>query len=398
MFDFHYIALTAESDRVSGVLNAVARGDALRQLTERSLTPIDLRQGSQSIGSSRRVRPAILGNAYSMLADQLETGVPLLKSLQVLVEQSDNQAFRSVMTDLTEEVANGSALADAMQQHSMVFGQLETSIVRAGEEGAFLPEALRRIAAVRERTEATKSKIMGAMAYPTLLIVVGTVVVTGMLTFFVPKFEPLFDSLRKVDAMPFATTLLLGISGILQRYGIWLLIGSAAAIAIGWKHLTGPTARRTLDTVLLRTWIVGPVIRDFAISRFCRVLGSLLQNGVPMLRSLEIARTAAANHQLSESIAAAAESVVGGRSLAEPLAASGQFTGDVLQMLHVAEQSNKLESVLLSISEKLDVRAQRRLDLFVKMLEPALMLVMAIVVGFLVIALLMPVFESNGLV
>ncbi len=398
MYEFHYKALTAESVRVNGVLNAIARGDALRQLAEQSLTPVDLRQGTQSIGSRQRVRPAVLANAYGMLADQLETGVPLLKSLQVLVEQSDNQAFRSVMTDLTEEVANGSALADAMQQHSTVFGQLETSIVRAGEEGAFLPEALRRIAAVRERTEATKSKIMGAMAYPALLIVVGTVVVTGMLTFFVPKFEPLFDSLRKVDAMPFATTLLLGISGILQRYGIWLLIGSSAAIAIGWKHLTGPTARRTLDTVLLRTWIVGPVVRDFAISRFCRVLGSLLQNGVPMLRSLEIARTAAANHQLSESIAAAAESVVGGRSLAEPLAASGQFTGDVLQMLHVAEQSNKLESVLLSISEKLEVRAQRRLDLFVKMLEPALMLVMAIVVGFLVIALLMPVFESNGLV
>ena len=398
MFEFHYKALTAESDRVSGVIDAVARGDALRQLADRSLTPIDLHQGTRTIRSSRRVRPAILGNAYNMLADQLEAGVPLLKSLQVLVEQSDNQSFRSVITDLTEEVANGSALADTMDQHPNVFGQLEISIVRAGEEGAFLSEALRRIAAVRERTEATKSKIIGAMVYPALLIVVGTVVVTGMLTFFVPKFEPLFDGLRKVDAMPVATTILLGVSGFLQRYGIWLLMGSIAAISIGWRNVTGPTARRTLDTVLLRTWIVGPVIRDFAISRFCRVLGSLLQNGVPVLRSLEIARTAAANHQLSESIAAAAESIVEGRSLAEPLAASGQFSGDVLQMIHVAEQSNKLESVLLSISEKLEVRAQRRLDLFVKMLEPALMLVMAIVVGFLVIALLMPVFESNGLV
>lgn len=165
-----------------------------------------------------------------------------------------------------------------------------------------------------------------------------------------------------------------------------------------WKHITGHAARRLFDIVSLRAWLIGPVVRDFAISRFCRVLGSLLQNGVPMLRSLEIARTAAANHLMSESIAAASESVVSGRSLAQPLASSGQFTADVIQMLHVAEQSNKLESVLLNISEQLDSRAQRRLDLFVKMLEPALMLVMAIIVGFLVIALLMPVFESNGLV
>jgi len=398
MPDFHYQALTADAERVTGVIDAAARGDALRELSERGLTPVELRGTVTTAAKQRRVRPAALANAWAMLADQLETGVPLLKALQVLVEQSDSQAFREIMNDLTEEVANGSALADAMEQHPSVFGTLETSVVRAGEEGAFLPESLRRIAAVRERAEATRSRIMGAIAYPALLVAVGAIVVTGMLTFFVPKFEPLFDSLRKADAMPLATTILLTVSGFLQQYGLWLVGGLMIALAASWSRLTGPAARRLLDTTLLRTWVIGPIVRDFAISRFCRVLGSLLQNGVPMLRSLDIARMAAANHLMSESIGAASESVVAGKSLAQPLADSGQFTGDVVQMLHVAEQSNKLESVLLSISDKLDVRAQRRLDLFVKMLEPALMLVMAVIVGFLVIALLMPVFESNGLV
>lgn len=398
MIDYQYEALNSDSDRIAGVISAGTRGDALLQLQSRELTPIRLSESSSRITFSRGIRSSAVAASWAMLADQLETGVPLLSALQVLDEQTENSALQSILRDLADAVANGSPLAGALEQHSSVFSPLETSIVRAGEEGAFLPEALRRIAAVRERNEETRSRILGAMAYPALLMVVGFLVVTGMLTFFVPKFEPLLDSLRKADAMPWPTTALLGISEFLQHYGAILLLAVGVAVFIGRQRLAGPPARRLLDTCTLKLWFVGPLIRDFAIARFCRVLGSLLQNGVPMLRSLEIAKGTAANHLLSDSIAAASESVVSGKSLARPLAASGQFSGDIVQMLYVAEQSNKLESVLLSISDKLDVRAQRRLDLFVKMLEPALMLVMAVVVGFFVIALLMPVFESNGLV
>jgi general secretion pathway protein F/type IV pilus assembly protein PilC len=398
MFEFHYTALSVSSERVAGAITAATRGDALRLLTEKALTPITLRQNVKQIMACGRVRSSVLASAYVMLADQLETGVPLLNALQVLEQQSDTSSFRFSMNEVSEQVANGTSLADAMEQQPHVYGSLETSVIRAGEEGAFLPEALRRIASVRERNEATKSRIVGALAYPALLVVVGGIVITGMLTLFVPKFEPLFDSLQKADVMPLPTTVLLGVSGLLQSYGLWVAASVAVAAFLSRKAVSGPAGRCLMDRTLLRMWLVGPVVRDFAISRFCRVLGSLLQNGVPMLRSLEISRAAASNYILSESIGSAAESVASGKSLAAPLAASGQFSGDVVQMLQVAEQSNRLESVLLSIAERLDVRAQRRLDLVVKMLEPALMLVMAIIVGFLVVALLMPVFESNGLV
>lgn len=398
MLEFEYTAVGANSERVAGVINAVTRGDAVRLLTEQSLIPVDLQQNAKRNEVSGHVRSPALAAAYSMLADQLETGVPLLNALRVLEEQADSSTFRFSVNKVSEEVANGAGLADAMEQQPRIFGLLETSVIRAGEEGAFLPEALRRIASVRERNEATKSCIVGALAYPALLVAVGAIVVTGMLTFFVPKFEPLFDSLRRADAMPLPTTILLAVSGFLQSYGIWLLAAAVGAAVLLRNTISAAAFRRWTDRTLLRTWLVGPVVRDFAISRFCRVLGSLLQNGVPMLKSLEVSKAAASNYILSESIGTAAESVASGNSLSSPLAASGQFTSDVLQMMQVAEQSNRLESVLLNIAERLDVRAQRRLDLFVRMLEPALMLVMAVIVGFLVVALLLPVFESNGLV
>ena len=398
MAEFEYTASDAELRRVSGIVSAPSRGDALRVLMEQQLTPVLLQQHSHTNVRHGRVRSSVLASAYSMLADQLETGVPLLNALQVLEEQSDSETFRHSLNHVADRVSDGAGLADAMEQQTGIFGPLDTSVIRAGEEGAFLPDALRRIAMVRERNEATNSRILGALAYPLLLVIVGTIVVVGMLTFFVPKFDPLFENLRKADAMPMSTLILLALSGFLKVWGLWLAAACGLGVMLSWKMLTGSTSRRLMDRALLRTWLIGPIIRDFAIARFCRILGSLLQNGVPMLRSLDIAAKAAANRELSESINAAAESVASGDSLTTPLASCGQFTGDILQMMQVAEQSNRLESVLLRVSEKLDVRAQQRLDLFVRMLEPALMLVMAIIVGFLVVALLMPVFESNGLV
>ncbi|MEY3175320.1 MAG: Type secretion system protein [Planctomycetota bacterium] len=397
MPQFQYIAVNPQGQRVPGTLLADSRAEALQQLTAAAMVPVSLREALSHRARRDRVSHAALAAAFSLLSDQLDTGVPLLRALQVLSSQSSNQALRSILASVAAQVADGSSLAAALASHPAAFTELDVSMVQAGEEGGFLQESLRRLAAVRERQEEVRSRILSAAAYPILLAAVSVLVVTGMLIFFVPQFQPLFDSLIEAGRLPWPTRLLLWFSDFVSRYSLPLLL--CIFLAGVMLRLRVPVSQMTLirDRLLLRLGGIGPVVRSIAIARFCRVLGALLQNGVPMLRSLEISRRAAGNLVISETIAAAQESICGGRSLAGPLATGNHFPADVLEMIAVAEQANRLESVLLKLADRLELRAQRRLDLVLRMLEPALMLVMAVVVGFMVIALLMPVFEGTGL-
>ena len=397
MSQFTYSAINGSGQKVLGQLNAASRGDALQALAQQALMPLTLMEAKITPLRGHRVKPSAIAAACSLLADQLDTGVPLLKALRVMEQQTSSAGLKTALARIAERVADGSTLADAMTEHGTLFGELEVSMVRAGEEGGFLDESLRRLAIVRERQEEIRGRLLSALAYPALLVVVGSIVVVGMLTFFVPKFEPLFESLRQSNRMPLPTTILLALSGFLQSWGLPLLVLIVVAVVTAKSLIPVEKIRLFRDRHSLKMKGIGPVVQSLAIARFCRVLGTLLQNGVPMLKSLEIARSATGNRILSQTIAAAAENIGAGKSLSIPLAASGHFPADVLEMLSVAEQSNKLESVLLKLADKLESRSQLRLDMLMKLLEPLMMVVMAVVVGFLVIALLMPVFEGNGL-
>jgi len=397
MSQFIYSAIDGSGKKILGQLNAASRGDALTALAQQAIMPLTLKEGRVTPLRGQRVKPAAIAAACSLLADQLDTGVPLLKALRVMEQQTSSEGLKTALARIAEKVADGSTLADAMAERGTLFGELEVSMVRAGEEGGFLDESLRRLAIVRERQEEIRGRLMSALAYPALLMIVGGLVVVGMLTFFVPKFEPLFESLRLSGRMPWPTTVLLAISSALKTWGLPALVLVAIAIPVLKSLIPAERARLFYDHASLQMKGIGPVVRSLAIARFCRVLGTLLQNGVPMLKSLEIARRATGNRVLSETIAIAAENIGAGKSLSVPLAASGHFPPDVLEMIAVAEQSNKLESVLLKLADKLESRSQLRLDMLMKLMEPLLMVVMAVIVGFLVIALLMPVFEGNGL-
>jgi general secretion pathway protein F/type IV pilus assembly protein PilC len=397
MPQFQYIAVNSSGQRVPGTLLANTRADALQQLAAAAMVPLSLNEGSNHRGRSERIPPAALASAFSLLSDQLDTGVPLLRALQVLSTQSSNATLRTVLNGIAAQVADGSSLAAALAAKPGVFHDLDISMIQAGEEGGFLQESLRRLATVRERQEEVRARVLSAAAYPALLAVVSLLVVAGMLVFFVPQFQPLFDSLIESGRLPWPTSLLLWISDTLSRWFLPLVIVTSAILLIIRVRVPAESLATLRDRTAIRIPGVGPVVRAISIARFCRVLGALLQNGVPMLRSLEISRRAAGNRVISDTIAAAQESICSGQSLATPLAASNHFPPDVLEMIAVAEQANRLESVLLKLADRLELRAQRRLDLFLRMLEPALMLVMATIVGFMVVALLMPVFEGTGL-
>jgi general secretion pathway protein F len=397
MPQFQYTARSLNGRLVDGVLAADSRQEVLGLLAKQSLLPVSV--GEAKAGRSlqmRRVRGAVLASMFEMLADLLESGVELLKAIDVLIEQTAHPVLKATLEDLRKQVADGRPLADSMKCHPAVFSELSVSIVRAGEEGGFLEDSLKRIADFTEKQEELRGRVLGALAYPLFLLIAGAVVVTGMVVFFVPKFAPLFDRMRAEGTLPTSTILLLGLSDFLRTYGAWLVIVGCGLAFVTRQQMQSEHARRWIDTARLRIRGVGSVVRSLAMARFCRVLGTLLKNGVPMLKSLRIARDATGNVVLSQAIADAADNVSSGKSLSEPLRACGEFPREILEIIAVGEQSNRLETVLLNLADKLEHRTQRRLDVLMKLLEPSLMLVMAVVIGFLVMALLLPVFESSG--
>jgi general secretion pathway protein F/type IV pilus assembly protein PilC len=268
-------------------------------------------------------------------------------------------------------------------------------MVRAGSEGGFLEEALERVAEFTEKQEDLKGRTVGALAYPIFLAVIGTAIVTALLIFIVPKFEELFARLRSRGELPAVTEWLLWFSGSLTSYGLIFLAAAVVAFLYARRGLQTEQGRLFYDRVRTRLPVAGKIMLNLSVARFCRVLGTLLRNGVPILKSLDISADAAGNRVLGSAIRAAAENISAGESLAQPLAASGHFPRNVVEMIAVAEESNSLERVLNDIADSLERTTWRQLDLMVRLLEPVMLLILAGVVLVVVIALLLPVLKMS---
>ncbi len=400
MPDFQYTAREVSGQQVTGVLSAASEHDVLSSLAARKLFPIKVDLAEEAKTEQRRLGRRVparhLTVFYRQLADLLKSGVPLLRSLHLLENQTSQPTLKYIIQNVAEHVADGTRLADAMKQHPRVFNDLSVSMVRAGEEGSFLEDVLKRIAAFGEHQEDLKSRVVGAMVYPAFLMSTGTVIVVWMLVQFVPKFAPIFERMSARDTLPWATTTLLGISNFAQNF--WLLIvlcfGIAAFTVVKWAQ-TKP-GRLRVDNLRLRASGLGPIVRSLAIARFCRILGTLLKNGVPILQSLRIAKDATGNVVLSHAIGSAADNVSAGKSLAQPLASSGEFPPEIVEMITVGEEANNLEQVLIDIADNMERRTNRQLELFVRLLEPVMLLIMAVLVVFVIAALLLPVLQMSG--
>ena len=402
MAEFRYVAREISGQQVEGTVSAASEREALGSLAAKNLFPIsiDLAEAAKAhqANKRRRVPARVLAVFYTQLADLLRAGVPLLRALDLLVKQTRQMTLKLVVQEVRDQVADGTRLAEALRQHPTVFNELTVSMVRAGEEGSFLEESLQRIADFTEHQEELKGRVIGAMAYPAFLVVVGGLIVVGMLVFFVPKFEPLFDTMRKEGTLPIATTMLLATSGFLQAYGWLVILGLVGAFFLAQRYFTNDeSGRMRLDQLRLKVFGVGQVVRSLAVARFCRVLGTLLHNGVPILNSLQIAKDATGNRVISTAIAQAADHVSSGRSLAQPLAECGQFPADVLEMIAVGEEANNLEQVLVGVADKMERQTNRQLDLVVRLLEPVMLVVMAGIILFLLIALMLPIFNSSSM-
>lgn len=399
MPQFSYTARTASGEDVAGTITAGSVRESLNLLTEKALFPLQVEAiKSKGAGWSFRksIKPQLVATNLSQLADLLHNGVPLLKALDILAGQAVQREMVQVLTDIRDQVSEGTSLDEAFARHPKVFNELTISMVRAGSEGAFLEDALKRTADFLELQEELKWRVVGAMAYPSFLAVAGFCVTVVLIVFFVPKFAELFARLeRQGGGLPAATVTLLWLSDFLGRYGLLLLAAAVAAFLWLRKAARTENGRLFADQWKLKIPVFGPIFLNSAVSRFCRVLGTLLRNGVPLLKSLEISSDSAGNYVLARAIRASAENVSSGETLARPLAGCGLIPTNVMAMISVAEESNNLDVVLVNIADTLDRKIARQLDVMVRLVEPMMLLVMGGVILFVLVALLLPVFDMS---
>lgn len=396
MPEFAYVARNPDGERVTGTVAASSTREAVAALSAQDLFPLTVESEKRlSPRRSPRVRAQVIATTYGQLAALLRSGVPLLRSIDVVRRQSTQRGLVQVLDDVYAHIEEGASLADAMARHPRVFHEMATSILRAGAEGGFLEEALDRVATFTEQQDDLKSRVIGALAYPAFLAVVGSTIVGVLIVFFVPRFEDLFSRLRERGELPVVTDGLLWFSEVLRQWGLVALALAFVLVIVIRTRLQTERGRQLRDTCKLRVPLAGSIYLNLAVARFCRVLGTLLKGGVPILRSLEISGAATGNRVLSAAIGDAAANISEGESLTRPLAECGHFPPAVIEMVGVAEEANTLETVLTDIADSLERQTWRRLDLMVRLVEPVMLLVMASIVLVVVIALLLPVMKMS---
>ena len=393
---FSYKAVDGEGKTSAGTLVAESQQAAFNLLNERSLFPVQISEGGEAakshIISGGRIKLRLVAGFYGQLGDLLRAGVPMLRSLEVLTRQSSSPVMKEIVREIAEDVAGGMPLADALSKHPRAFRELHVSMVRAGERGGFLEDVLTRVAGFIDRADDLRNKLRGSMIYPCVLLFIGTTVITAMLVFFVPQLRPFIER-AKPNVL---THLVFAVSDGLSSYGLFLLAGMAVTAVLLVTYAGTESGRRRLDLLKLKTPVLGKTLVMIALCRFCRILGTMLASGVPILQALRISRDSMGNEILAEEVDKATDNVQKGRQMSEPFAKSEFFPLDMVDMIAVAEESNNLEKVLVQIADTNEARTERAIDLGVRMVEPLLLTVIAGMVAIIAIALLVPILTMSA--
>lgn len=400
MPNFTYTARNLSGELIKGSIAANTERDVISSLSNQSLFPVkvavdDPNAKAITFGGGG-VSDQKIAVFYEQLATLMSNGVPMLRSLRILQEQTTVPALQKALEDVISRVEDGEALSDGFARHPKIFSEISVNMSRAGAEGGFLEDALSRVAKFTEQQAELKSRTVGALVYPAVLATIGSIIIAVLLIFFVPKFGEMFKVLKDKGELPAITEWLLAFSNFLQGYGLILAGVMAVLYLLVRIQLSTESGRLFTDRVKLKIPMLGGIFQSLAVSRFCRVLGTLLKNGVPILKGLEISSEATGNKVLAQAITDATDNITAGESLSVPLGKSGHFPRNVTEMISVAEESNSLDDVLVNISEGLEKQTVRRLELMVKLIEPLMLMVMAAVVLVVVVALLLPIMKMGS--
>ncbi len=364
----------------------------VRTLDDRELFPVSVRpHAEQKAARGGRVRIRDLSVMYGQLSDLLRAGVPMLRALDTLSKALQNGRLCQILVTVREDVAAGETFAASLANHPETFKSLHSAMVRAGEQAGFLEDVLANLSQFLDRQDDLRNKVRGSLVYPAVLTVLGTIAVLVMLTVFVPKFEKFFAGLDQ----PLPTEILFAASNVLLNHWAVLAAGVFLAVVAVIGLFQSEGGRQAWERWQLKLPILGKLIRTVCISRFCRIFGTMLHNGVPILQALDISKDAAGNAVLADTIGTAAKSVEAGEALSGPLQAGGLFPPEILEMIAVAEESNQLDKVLVQIADTVDRRTSRQLDQAVRLVEPPILVVIAGVIGFIAVGLLYPIFTMS---
>jgi len=404
---YTYSALDVRGKETKGVVSADsarAARDKLRQAglltkelleTETAETP-EHHWSLELLQMVRRVRPQDVTVMTRQFATLLAANLTVVDALTALIEQTENRTLQRTLIQVRESVLEGSSLATALGQHRRVFAPLFVNMVRAGEASGALPMVMLRLADFSERQLDTRNKITAKMYYPLFMIAIGGLVLFALLTYVVPTVTTLFTNMRRT--LPWPTVVLITVSNFLQAY--WWLLGLGVLGILLALRQYGRTARgaRRFDTWKIRAPLVGKLALKVAMSRFTRTLGILLHSGIPLLDALDIARAVVNNSVLAEAIGTAQDAIRAGANIASPLKASGYFPPLVSHMISIGEKSGQLEDMLLRVAESYDTEVATSIEGLTSLVEPIIIVVMALVVFGIMLAVLLPIFELNTIV
>jgi len=326
----------------------------------------------------------------------MHAGVPLLRALRLLAGRKRRPRLSAAYRSLTEQVEKGSDLATAMEALPGVFEPVQIAMVRAGEKGGFLEQVLARLADLQNRQAELRAKVVANLIYPALLLLMSSVALVAIFGFLVPMYRPMFEKIK--GGLPTITKIVFGASDAITKHG---LVTAIILILLGigvWAALKRPDVRERFEQAKTRMPILGPIIRGYSAARFCHLLGAMLDNGVPMIAALQIAKDGTGNLLMTRAIDRAIEEVRAGRALSGPLGESRLFDDDVIEMIGVGEAANNLEAVLPKVGQSLETRLDRVLTVAIRLIEPLMLLGIALVIGLVAVALLIPMSQLGSAV
>lgn len=405
MATFAYKALDKAGTEVAGTLDADNERLVLGRLRDMGYLPLEVREERVAKGgildtflgifTRKRVRGKDIVTFTRQLSTLIDSGLPLLRSLNVLGEQTENPNLKVQIKDIASSVQGGSTFSDALAKHPRTFSKLYINMVRAGEAGGVLEVVLTRLAEFSEKEQAVRAKVRGAMIYPALVILVGVAVVLFLTIAIIPTFVRMFAEVNLT--LPVPTRIMMAVSDFLRGFWWVNLLAILALITIYKMWVKKEQGRYQADKIKLRTPILGNLMKKSAISRFARTLGTLITSGVPILQALLIVRDTAGNEVISRAMVVVHNSIREGESIAGPLGKSPVFPPMVVHMIAVGEETGALDNMLIKVSDAYDREVDTAVAALTSILEPILILGMGIVVGFIVIAMYLPIFQMSAM-
>jgi general secretion pathway protein F len=408
---FEYKALTEKGEPTRGIIDADTPKEARDKLRSRRVHVTDMVPLARSKGGAEKVD--VLRNPLALfkrkgggrgsadvpmvtrqLATLLKAGIPLADALSALIQQIESRHLERAFRQIKEDIASGSGTAEAFARHPQFFNDLYVNMIKAGEASGNLDEILRRLADFLQKQSKNRGKVTAALVYPIVLVGVGSIVVTLLMTIVVPKIVA--SIVEKGAPLPLPTELLIGVSNFFKSYWL-LLLGAGIAVAFAYAAWTAtPGGRLKRDTILLRLPIFGTLFKKQSVGRFASTFATLLRSGIPALECLKILRDVVDNELLARTIDQVHDRIVEGADIATPLKNSGVFPPVVGYMIAIGEQSGQLEDILEKISEAYDEEIEVTTQKVTALIEPVIIVVMAVVVAFIVMSVILPIFQSFG--